>query len=153
MKKTPNKTASSRVAWPLSLPDLKGGACRGREVIALLAWRFGLTSDLEFLIANTPIYGLRDAISNHQPGVAGYFARLSEVHYVAHVDEDGEREKLWNWFNSESAQDLGFMVVRSDPSTGIHVRIPDSNRDRFLATFRAVFGAGRATIRIDFDSL
>lgn len=123
------------------------------EVIALLAWRYGLTSDLDILIANTRIYGLRDAILNHQPVLAGHFVRAPEVHYVAHVGVDGEREKLWNWFNSESAQDLGFMVVRSDPSTGIHVRIPDSNRDRFLATFRAVFGAGRATIRIDFDSL
>lgn len=122
------------------------------EVIALLAWRYGQTTDLEILIANTRIYGLRDAIANHQPTSAARFIRLAELRYVAHVDEEGERQKLLNWFSTENAGALQFEVIRTDIATGVHIRIADANRERLLASFRAVFGTGRASIKIDFDT-
>lgn len=70
------------------------------EVIALMCWRHGMTTDLRCLIGNTMVTGLREAIERNAPVKALRYIRKPIVNYVARPGSVEHRGMLQTWLSA-----------------------------------------------------
>lgn len=147
------------------------------EVLALIAWRFGLTSDVQALLANTHVYGLLEAIREFEPVAARSWVCAHDHYYRVYVSHlsgwDSVRNMLlavqqanpqFDVKNLSPTLDAGSRLIRrplgplphentneaAEPTRHIcgRVRIPDDMREAFLARLPHT-----ALICVDFSSV